>query len=147
MRTDRQIDRAEEEIKTANREIRRLHTSIVDEEAEFKTILASLKQTDPLLYGATEEWCRRRRGDNARNMAFIQKTYELEGYTGERTPGRRLGAPAPSTSVPLESSQVIAASELELVSQELADPNVVQGSDEYGEEVTSMIEYLAGLTV
>ena len=47
MRLALRIDRAREEIVNVNREIRRLHTSIRDEEIHFRSTLAKLKSDNP----------------------------------------------------------------------------------------------------
>ena len=72
MRLARRIERAREEITNANREIRRLHTSIRDEEQLVRAKLQQLKDTADPLYSALQEYWRRRSIANTRNMTFVQ---------------------------------------------------------------------------
>ncbi|KAL7283095.1 hypothetical protein ACG7TL_002520, partial [Trametes sanguinea] len=97
MRKARRIQRAHEEITNVNREIRRLHTSIRDEDAHFTAVLDSLRARKDPLYSAVLEFCTRRRSANARNLVFIQRLYDLDGFTGDPTPGVRCGG-VPSTA-------------------------------------------------
>lgn len=91
MRQHRRIKRAREEVTRCFVETRRLHTAIVDEEQDVMEALRSLRRASSPVYGALEEWWRRRRRINARLLAGIQRVYGLAEYTGERGPGVRVG--------------------------------------------------------
>ena len=144
MRMARRLDRAHEEIAHANREVRRLHTSIRDEEIAFKTVLADLRAKRERHLGAVEEFVLRRRGANARNMAYIEKIHGLDGYTGQRTPGRRLGI-----SEPIDNEDWPMGDHSSTVGepQDSVGEGDLEGDDDVNDEVTGMLEYLAGLTV
>lgn len=85
MKQRRQIQHAREEIIRCNTELRRLHTSIVDENRQFSVILLNLHGS--LIYGPVSEFIERRQAINQLLLSRIYQTYELEGYTGERTVG------------------------------------------------------------
>ena len=146
MRMSRRVDRAREEIKNANREIRRLHTSIRDEEVAFNAILSDLRAKRDAHLGAVEEFIIRRRGANARNLAYIEHIHALDGYTGECTPGRRVGRPEPM-DVGIDVSEALDRAQTGTEFLESAVETALEEDDEANEEVTSMLEYLAGLTV
>ncbi|TFK81093.1 hypothetical protein K466DRAFT_604781 [Polyporus arcularius HHB13444] len=93
MRSARRITRAEEELGNVNREARRLHTSIVDEDALFSDVLRDLKVRGDLMYGPVHDFCRRRRTSNAHNLAHLLRLYSLDGFTGTPGPGKHAGLP------------------------------------------------------
>ncbi|TFK79319.1 hypothetical protein K466DRAFT_505734 [Polyporus arcularius HHB13444] len=96
IKLSRRIRRAREEVSSVNREARRVHTSIRDEEILFRSVLTQLKDEGNVLHGAVEEYCRHRRAANARNMMYLQKLYALPGFTGIPSAGRHPGAqPSP----------------------------------------------------
>ena len=145
MRMSRRIDRAREEIKNANREVRRLHTSIRDEELAFKAILTNLREKNDPHRGAVEEFVLRRRGANARNLSYIEHIHALEGYTGERTPGHHVGSPEPM-DVGNELFGGLGSTSSTGNDEDLAEA-ALEDEDEISDEVTAMLEYLAGLTM
>ncbi|KAI0349439.1 hypothetical protein OH77DRAFT_1507473 [Trametes cingulata] len=130
------------EIENANRELRRLHTSIRDKEILFGAVLDDLKRRAVPLAGAVKDYIRHRRAANARNMAYIQRTYDLPGFTGTRAPSVHAGAPLPALLRPsylegLVSTEVSAVAQDEVLDeQDLIDDNDVGG------EVTAIIQYL-----
>ncbi|KAI1781831.1 hypothetical protein LXA43DRAFT_977885 [Ganoderma leucocontextum] len=146
--TARRVDRAHEEIANANREVRRLLTSIRDEEVSFNAILVDLRtKRDPHL-GAVQDFVTRRRGANARNLAYIEQIHTLEGFTGDRTPGRRVGrAETMDVEDAVAAGLSAGSSSSGLDASDTMADTALDDDDEANEEVTSMIEYLAGLTV
>lgn len=87
----RRIKRAKEEIIRLNVEVRRLHTAIVDEDADMrKTVTQLIQEKSPLL-PVVEEHCLRRRCINNRLLTRIHQIYALEGFTGTRGPGICIG--------------------------------------------------------
>ena len=144
MRMARRLDRAHEEITNANREIRRLHTSIRDEEIAFTKILAELRAKRERHFGAVEEFILRRRAANARNMAYIEHIHTLDGYTGERTPGRRAGMPDAIDNDNWPMGDISHAAE---ESEDAMVEGGLEEDDYASNEVTGMLEYLAGLTM
>ncbi len=142
MRLGRRIEHAHEEILNANRELRRLHTWIRDEELLFQRELRRLREEKNILYPAILDYCRRRRAANARNMAYIQATHDLPGFSGNRTPGRRVGAMPASETAPSTEN----ASHEEPVPPDASDVADLALDEDADGEVTSIIHYLADLT-
>ena len=93
MRMARRITRATEELENVHREARRVHTSIVDEDAHFTCVLLDLKASGDPLHGVVAEFCGRRRANNAHVLSYLRRLYALEGYGGNPTPGKYSGVP------------------------------------------------------
>ncbi len=91
MQQSRRIKRAKEEIVRCNIEIRRLHTSIVDEEHDLKGVLEGLCDSASPLYGPVREYWINRERANMQILARIRQIYALEGYSGIEGPGTRIG--------------------------------------------------------
>jgi len=89
MKQWRRICRAREEIVRCNVEIRRLHTSIVDEGETFCKILTRSSALGPIS-GAVKDFITRRTHINIRLLQKIQKIYDLEGFSGTPSPGIKL---------------------------------------------------------
>lgn len=86
------VRRAREEIQRCNIEIRRLFTSIHDETHRHSEIMETLTgQKSPIL-GAVDEYYTRRRRVNTLLLGQIQRTFDLDGFTGDRTLGHRKGS-------------------------------------------------------
>ncbi|KAG6875477.1 hypothetical protein C0993_009033 [Termitomyces sp. T159_Od127] len=97
MRKFQRLQRAKEEINRCNIEIRRLHTSIVDEHHEFDEIMKKMGESPDPLNIEVHEFIDRRRAVNRMLLARIWDTYALQGFTGNPTPGV-----SKSSSRPLE---------------------------------------------
>lgn len=91
MRAARRVTCAEEELENVNREARRLHTSIRDEDSLFTEVLEELERCCDPLYGAIQEYCRRRRATNAHVLAHLLRLYALDGFTGVPLAGIHAG--------------------------------------------------------
>ncbi|KAI0367348.1 hypothetical protein BV20DRAFT_1037720 [Pilatotrama ljubarskyi] len=146
MRLANCIARAHEEIQNDNRELRRLHTSIRDEEILFGVVLDDLKIRGIPLAGAVEDYIRHRRAANARNMAYIQRTYNLPEFSGIREPGIRAGAPLPSLLRPSHLESLVSAEASAVAQDEAPEEQDLIDDDDVGGEVSAIIEYLADLT-
>ncbi|KAJ3720933.1 hypothetical protein C8R42DRAFT_582146 [Lentinula raphanica] len=85
----RRVARAREEITRLNVELRRLHTSIVDEERHFHDVLQRLESSSSPLHPPVLEYIQRRMGVNKLLLARMQNTYALPGFTGTPYPGTR----------------------------------------------------------
>ena len=85
------IRRAHEEISRCNIEVRRLFTSIYDEDRQFNLILGSLAARNDLIFGAVKEHCTRRRRVNALLLERVRRIFALDGFTGSETLGLRKG--------------------------------------------------------
>ena len=84
------IERAREEILRCNVETRRLHTSIRDQAILFRSVLTQSDGSP--IYGAVREFITRRIRINYALLNRIAEIQGLEGFTGELTPGVRIGA-------------------------------------------------------
>lgn len=91
MRKYQRLQRAQEEITRCNIEIRRLHTSIVDEHQGFDTVLENFADSRDPLAGEIREFIALRKAVNTLLIARITQTYVLPGFTGIRSPGVRKG--------------------------------------------------------
>lgn len=85
------VRRAHEEIDRCNIEVRRLFTSICDEDHRFDVILKCLTGRNDVILGAVGEYCARRRRVNALLLERIRCTFALDGFTGNKTVGSRKG--------------------------------------------------------
>ena len=87
MKQAQRIQRAKEEIYNCNIEIRRLHTHVLDENADLKRITRKLREQGHPITGAVNEYTVRRLQANQHLLACILQTHGLDGYTGNTTPG------------------------------------------------------------
>ena len=88
MKQWRRICRAHEEIIRCNIEVRRLHTSIIDEEISFQKILSQSMTLGPI-HGALKDSITRRSRVNAQSLRKIAQIYDLKGFSGTAYPGVR----------------------------------------------------------
>ena len=86
MKQWRRICRAHEEIIRCNIEVRRLHTSIVDEEESFHKILSQSMTLGPI-HGAVKDYITRRSRINAQLLRKIAQIYDLKDFSGSASPG------------------------------------------------------------
>ncbi|KAI9069496.1 hypothetical protein FKP32DRAFT_1608414 [Trametes sanguinea] len=86
MKKARRVIRAQEEIVRCNVEIRRLHTSILDENRTLDLAVSDARTRADPVFGPLELFATRRKRVNARLLAVIAQIHDLEGYTGEKTP-------------------------------------------------------------
>ena len=136
MKQHRRIARAREEIVRCNIEIRRLHTSIIDEGKHFDTVLQKL--ADSPMLGPVADYIHRRKAVNSLLLARIQQTHNLEGFTGNHTPGTRKGS---SNDIVLQSPNDL----------HTTDPGSDDGEDddddEFTEELGSVLDYFSNMSV
>ncbi|KAJ4501352.1 hypothetical protein C8R41DRAFT_749665 [Lentinula lateritia] len=135
MKQHRQVARAKEEIQHCNIQIRRLQTSIFDEDKKFQKVLEHLKDTS--MYFPVHDFINRRRAVNQLLLSRIYQTQALPGFTGNRNPGVREGSgPPTSTSVPMNF--------------DLPDPDSDDGEDAEDDEIVdgmgAVIEYMSNLS-
>jgi hypothetical protein len=79
--------RAREEIIRCNVEIRRLHTSIVDEDAAFSLIISEMAAGPTK--GAVLDYITRRRQMNTYILTKIYKLQSMKEFSGEQSPSTR----------------------------------------------------------
>jgi hypothetical protein len=89
MKQWRRICRTHEEIIRCNVEVRRLHTSIVDEEKRFNKILSQSMALGPI-QGTLKDFITRRSRVNGRLLHKIAQIYDLEDFSGTASPGASL---------------------------------------------------------
>ncbi|KAL6308954.1 hypothetical protein BKA93DRAFT_864339 [Sparassis latifolia] len=82
MKQARRVARAREEIQRLDVEVHRVHTSIYDEVRAFDITLARLKDRNDPLYGAVNDFCRRRRRVNTWILARLKQIHALDEFTG-----------------------------------------------------------------
>ncbi|THU88228.1 hypothetical protein K435DRAFT_821711 [Dendrothele bispora CBS 962.96] len=104
MKKHRQVSRAKEEIIRCNIELRRLHTSIVDEDRHFSDVLKKLEVETTPMHGPVAEYVQHRRRINQYLMERIQQTYDLEGFSGTPRPGVRKGSSTTTSPLPSHAS-------------------------------------------
>lgn len=131
MRKYQRLQRAKEELIRCNIEVRRLHTSIVDEHRTFN----DLAVTGPL-NGEIHEFVSRRKAVNSLLIARIKQIYSLPGFTGVPSPGVRKGHVVPDP-LPDTSTDAI----------DLSDDDVDDGLDDalLG-DIGGLVEYVSNLT-
>ncbi|KDR81011.1 hypothetical protein GALMADRAFT_241624 [Galerina marginata CBS 339.88] len=88
MKQWQRICRAREEVIRCNVEVRRLHTSILDEAQSFCEILVRSATLGPI-HGAVKDFITRRTRVNVRLLQKIDQIYNLEDFSGEGKPGVR----------------------------------------------------------
>lgn len=93
------VRRAREEIDRCNIEVRRLYSSIYDEEHKLDAILKGLVNENSIILGATKEYCIRRRRVNSLLLERIRSIFSLDGFTGNKTLGSRKGSDLPRADV------------------------------------------------
>ena len=89
------VRRAHEEIDRCNIEVRRLLTSIYEEDRKFNAIIEGLIANNDITLGATREYCLRRRRVNSFLLERIRCIFNLAGFTGRRGLGLRKGGCLP----------------------------------------------------
>ncbi|THU88290.1 hypothetical protein K435DRAFT_821707 [Dendrothele bispora CBS 962.96] len=102
MKKHRRVLRSKEEIVRCNVELRRLHTSIVDEDRHFSDVLKKVGPTP--MYGPIAEYIQHRRRINQYLMERIQQTYDLEDFSGTPRPGVRKGSSTTTPPLPSNAS-------------------------------------------
>ncbi len=90
MKLRNRIVRAREELLRCNVEIRRLFTSIRDEEILLNTTLAN--HSDSPLYPAIKDYATLRRNVNQLLLHQIHTIFAMSGYNGSKTCGTRAGS-------------------------------------------------------
>ncbi|KAE9386543.1 hypothetical protein BT96DRAFT_960562 [Gymnopus androsaceus JB14] len=135
MKQHRQIERAREEIIHCDIGIRRLHTSITDEEKKFKAILKTL---DSPMLGPVSDFIQRRQAVNQLLLARIHRTYNLPGFTGNPTPGKQKG----SADIPEPEATALEAN---------IDPHSDDGEDEDDDEFTegvgAVVDFMSNISL
>ncbi len=102
LKKSRKLARAREEIARCNIEVRRVHSAIIQENAQLDAaVITSREERNPIA-GAIADFSLRRQRVNARLLSVIGQIYALPGFSGNPIPGRRKGTPADATpeSVP-----------------------------------------------
>ncbi|KAE9387174.1 hypothetical protein BT96DRAFT_1081007 [Gymnopus androsaceus JB14] len=139
MKQHHRIARTHEEIIRCNVEIRRLHTLIVDEGKHFDIILAKL--ADSPMLGPVTDYVRRRQAVNSLLLARINQTYDLEGYTSERTPGTRKG------SANMQDDPNSAATTPPQPTNPGSDIGEDEDDDEFTEEVDNVLDFMLNMSL
>ncbi|KAJ3828633.1 hypothetical protein F5880DRAFT_1621091 [Lentinula raphanica] len=152
----RRVSRAREEITRLNIELRRLHTSIVDEEKHFVTVLDRLSESSSPVYPAVMQFIEQRRAVHKLLLARMQLTYALPGFTGTPYPGKSVSmhtsdespplAPAPLSS---PRSSTVGENQLDCISnggQSDDEGGADEDDDEFVSYVSAISDYLSNVT-
>jgi hypothetical protein len=142
MKQAQRIQRAREEIYNCNIEVRRLHTHLLDESSSLHKIAIKLKCEAHPIAGALEDFVTRRHRTNIHLLACIEDIHHLEGFTGEKTPGTRIGQPDELVSELMEGLSILKgrhAADDEGSDQDLDDDEAAMG--EYG----GLVEFVSDM--
>ncbi|THU87844.1 hypothetical protein K435DRAFT_821823 [Dendrothele bispora CBS 962.96] len=136
MKHHQRVQRAHEEIVRCNIKLRRVHTSIVNEEAKFRVVLDHLKTQSSPDYGPVYEYIVHRRGANRLIMEQIERVHSLPSFTSDKTPA----PPVPPLSSELPPSN------LEEYPQNVDnDSDVDEDNNELTEGVGVMVDWVSSL--
>ncbi|KAJ3729926.1 hypothetical protein C8R42DRAFT_693640 [Lentinula raphanica] len=152
----RRVSCAWEEITRLNIELRRLHTSIVDEEKHFVTVLDRLSESSSPVYPAVMQFIEQRRAVHKLLLARMQLTYALPGFTGTPYPGKSVSMHTsdespPSAPAPLSSprSSTVGENQLDRISnggQSDDEGGAGEDDDEFVSYVSAISDYLSNVT-
>lgn len=92
MKKSRRVLRAREELVRCNAEVRRLHTSILDENHTLSAAVHDARSHGDAISGPLTLFSIRRQRVNTRLLAVISQIHALDGFTGDKTAGTRKGA-------------------------------------------------------
>ncbi|KAG6835432.1 hypothetical protein H0H93_001533 [Arthromyces matolae] len=144
MKKDQKIKRAYEEIERLNVEVRRLHTHIIDEHAQFDMLLPTIQKEEPLIYGAAHEFVTYRRRVNAHLLNKILQIHSLPQYSGARVVGVRKGSSStardPAVEKPLTVQQED-STETDSTEEDHED------DDEVTRQVDGMVDFVSNLAL
>jgi hypothetical protein len=139
MKQSRRITQARTEIIQCNVELRRLHTSICDEEHWFVQVLNNLKSSGDILYHPVLDFCTFRRRVNKQILPRILQTYSLPGFTGNPSPGVRKGRLQSMTTVDFSQCDMMVAA----VNDDVDD--VEELSDDDADEMDHIVDYMSSI--
>lgn len=146
LRQARRVARAREEIDTVNIEARRVHSAIRDEEALFARVLGYVSRVHDPVHGALLEYVTRRRAANAHVLAALQKLFELPDFSGDATPGRRVGGPPASPFDGLLATDAGTTPDAGVESAGTDDPEEEDlEDDDVREELTTLTDFFGSL--
>jgi hypothetical protein len=132
------VKRAHEEIFRCNIEIRRLFTSIVDENHHFDTVLSQLHLQHSVMLGPVQDFVTRRRAVNDMLLARIYKIFDSTWYTGAKTVGVRKGTLATHNRTP-----VVPVAEMGELNNEEEIEAAQEVDEEQEEEIGGVIDFVA----
>jgi hypothetical protein len=159
MKQWRRICRAHEEIIRCNIEVRRLHTSIVDEEESFHKILSQSTALGPI-HGAVKDCITRRSRVNAQSLRKIAQIYNLKDFSGSASPGVKQREPNRKFRIhvkvykflfyyqgdEMEVATVLGPSSLPLVTAEYdIDDNSDSEDENFTEGMVNMLDFVSDL--
>lgn len=122
------IKRAHEEIANCNIDIRRVHTHTLDENTDLRRIVQELHGRREPITGAVEDYAVRRTQVNQHLLSSIYKIHRLPGFTGDISPGVRMGRALESApTVEAEQEEVDGDENDELPPDSESDDDEAQG--------------------
>ncbi len=80
-------------------------------------------------------------------MVYIQATHTLPGFSGDPTPGTRVGATLPALVPPSRLQELVGEETSAVRQEELDQDSLLDDDDEVSEEVSALIDYVAALAM
>lgn len=138
------IQRAQEEILRCNVEIHCLHTVIHDEQHHFDVVQVDLRRTDNPIGGAVDKLITLQRRINAHILVHIQQTFDLEGFSGDKTLGARKGT---SASWPVLDMVQIPRDEAKQVRLDADQDNDIKNEDDVIGDIGGLVDYISSVSI
>jgi hypothetical protein len=143
MRRYQRLQRAKEEVSRCNIELRRLHTSIIDEHHFFDSIVVD-KSKEPLAR-EIKEHIGHRRAVNHVLLGRIITTYSLDGFSRDRTPGVRKGGFCRTTNA-TSSNTVPITSQAPLEGVEDLENEGDEPDDDAAGDLGNLIDFMTNIS-
>lgn len=131
-----------------NTEVRRLATSIHDEEDDFVEVIAATKLTNPLLATELEDIVTRRVRVNNVHRNRIAQIYLLPVFDGDKTLGRRIGR-ASKAKVVVEDLEMADGTDTNTAGEggvNMLDDVELNEDDRVADELDNIIQFWDSLT-
>jgi hypothetical protein len=136
---------ARTEIKRLNLEVRRLRTSVLDENAYLEHQVSHLMTLDPLLAHEVQEYQKRRMRVNAVHLLRLDVIENLPGFSGIRGRGLRLGTEG---DMPANKGHGITdKDELQRLHDEIEGVVDFDMDDEHGRQMAALTDFVGGLSI
>jgi hypothetical protein len=144
MKLYQRVKRAHEELERCHIAIRRLYTSIHDEDDDFKNLLSKLQTGDLVLYGAVRDFVTHRRQVNGVLLAKLKHLTSSSNYSGNRSRGVRVGREAITGG---NMGNMRGSELVDHLDHDGDDVNEELGVDEADELVGQLVDYVSDLTL
>lgn len=133
------IKRAYEEISNCNIEIRRMHTHALHEITDLEVIVQELYERCEPIAGAVADYVSRRIQVNHHLISGISKIHALKGFTGDTSPGIRIG----HVSAPTETLGTSWSDDGEVDDEDELPPDSSDDDDEAQGQYRGLVNYIS----